>query len=203
MLAACLDLGVVCDVGSGDGALMGLLAPCCQEMYCLEPSAAMRAAATTTLSQWPQCRQLAGHGEAIPLADNSVDCVLSLQSLQYTQHPAQKYWHEAQRILRPGGRLLLLTLAVLTTLKKPNNMAIATVALHPATLQQWCDQLEQWRCYPQAAESRPPHFVSLLASGLSQLPVSEAIAELAATPRPEPEWPAWHQPHRNVHYCVP
>jgi SAM-dependent methyltransferase len=44
----------------------------------------------------------------VPLADESVDCVLSTQVLEHVERPAT-YLGEAYRVLRPGGALVLST----------------------------------------------------------------------------------------------
>lgn len=46
--------------------------------------------------------------ESIPLADQSVDSVVSAEMIYYLDRP-QRFLEEAHRVLRPGGRLLLST----------------------------------------------------------------------------------------------
>ena len=155
--------GTACDIGSGDGAMIDLLAPACELLYCLEPSEAMREAASKHLPRWPQCRQLVGSGESIPLPDESVDTVLSLQSLQYTNTPAQVL-QEAQRILKPGGRIFILTLQQ-HELHEAEQYGHRHNGFRESDLQDWLPSIDSWRCYALAAEARPPHFISLLAHG--------------------------------------
>lgn len=50
-----------------------------------------------------------GELERVPLADASVDLALLSQALHHAEHPARAL-KEAHRILRPGGRLLILDL---------------------------------------------------------------------------------------------
>ena len=47
-------------------------------------------------------------GESLPLADDSFDCVLMSEVIEHLEAP-QISLHEAVRVLRPGGRLLVTT----------------------------------------------------------------------------------------------
>lgn len=110
--AAAGRFGRCCDIGAGDGALAGLLASSSSELTCVDPSAAMIAAgrARCIESGLGNVRWLEASGESLPLADACQDTVLLLQSLQYVESPAEVL-RECGRILAPGGRLLVLTLA--------------------------------------------------------------------------------------------
>jgi SAM-dependent methyltransferase len=56
----------------------------------------------------PDADVILGDDGELPLADGSVDCVLSTQVLEHVQHP-DLYLAEAHRVLRPGGALVLST----------------------------------------------------------------------------------------------
>lgn len=51
-----------------------------------------------------------GDFEEVPIADASVDVVFFSQSLHHAQHP-ERALHEAHRILRADGRIVVLDLA--------------------------------------------------------------------------------------------
>ncbi|HAT11109.1 MAG TPA: ArsR family transcriptional regulator [Planctomycetes bacterium] len=110
--AAVGRFGRCCDVGAGDGALAALLAGGSSELTCVDPSPAMVAAGRTRCTDegLANVRWVEAGGEKLPLHDASQDTVLLLQSLQYVEDPAAVL-HECGRVLVPGGRLLVLTLA--------------------------------------------------------------------------------------------
>ncbi len=104
-----LDLGDVLDVASGDGALAELLAPRARSLTCVDLSERVVEAGARRLLPWGHARMLQGDMHALPLADASVDLVLLLQALPYSEAPAGAF-AEAARVLRRGGRLLLTAL---------------------------------------------------------------------------------------------
>ena len=55
-------------------------------------------------ARYPEPRWLAAKAEALPLASGSVDALLALSVLQYTERPVALA--ECRRVLRPGGRFV-------------------------------------------------------------------------------------------------
>ena len=106
------DLGDVADLGAGDGAIAELLAPCARSITGVDKSERMVDEGQKRLrrAHLKHVRLIAGDMHAVPLADESVDFVLSQQSLQYADDPAQ-VCKEIARILRPNGRALVVTVA--------------------------------------------------------------------------------------------
>jgi SAM-dependent methyltransferase len=88
------------DVGAGTGKLTRALAGRGLEVTAVEPSDGMRA---TLEAELPGVLALAGSGERLPLADDSVDLVTYAQAWHWVDEAAALA--EAARVLRPGGRL--------------------------------------------------------------------------------------------------
>lgn len=106
------SFGRCVDVGAGDGAMAELIAPQATRLTCVDPSPAMLTAGRERVAalKLNDVEFVEGTGEQLPLADGSADSVLFLQSLQYMTDPGQAL-AEAVRVLAPGGRLLIVTLA--------------------------------------------------------------------------------------------
>jgi ArsR family transcriptional regulator len=108
-LAALLDLGDVLDVGSGDGSAAGSLAPYCRTLTCIDKSARMIEAARERLHKLSHVTARVADVHDLPFAPASFDAVLMFHTLTYAEKPARAL-AECARVLRPGGRLVLLCL---------------------------------------------------------------------------------------------
>ena len=108
-LAGLLSLGDVLDVGSGDGAAAAMVAPHCRTLTCVDVNARMLEAARDRLAKYPQARVEQADAHELPFAALSFDSVLMFHTLTYTERP-QRALEECARVLRPGGRLVLLCL---------------------------------------------------------------------------------------------
>ena len=107
--AALVRLGDVLDVGSGDGAAVSALAPRCRSLTCVDASARMVEAAASRLAAHPHVRARRADAQALPFAPESFDTVLVFHTLTYAEEPA-RVLAECARVLRPGGRAVLLSL---------------------------------------------------------------------------------------------
>ncbi len=105
-----LETGDVLDIASGDGVLAELLAPHAHRYVCVDTSARVVAAAGERLRKLKNVEVREGDMHALPFADASFDLVVLMHALTYSTKPAQAV-AEAARVLRPGGRLLLSSLA--------------------------------------------------------------------------------------------
>ncbi|MCK6488019.1 MAG: metalloregulator ArsR/SmtB family transcription factor [Planctomycetes bacterium] len=161
-LLAFARFGRCVDVGAGDGALVELIAPRAEELVLVDPSPAMITAAQERVDALG-CRHVrtcqAG-GESLPLADASADSVLFLQSLQYVPEPAAAL-REAARILAPGGRLLVLTLAAHEH-AEAERYGHRHRGFAPDELKRWCRGLAEVRSEVLPPEPRPPRFRTLV-----------------------------------------
>jgi ArsR family transcriptional regulator len=108
-LAAMLRLGDVLDAGSGDGAAASTLAPYCRSLTCIDTNPRMIEAARERLARHPHVRAQVADLHDLPFAAASFDAVLMFHTLTYAERPPRAL-AECARVLRPGGRLVLLCL---------------------------------------------------------------------------------------------
>jgi ubiquinone/menaquinone biosynthesis C-methylase UbiE len=105
-------LGTVVDLGTGTGRILELFAAHAKALHGIDSSRDMLAIARAALE-----RQKIRHAElrqadifALPLADATADVVTIHQVLHFLDEPL-KALLEARRILRPGGKLLIVDFA--------------------------------------------------------------------------------------------
>jgi ArsR family transcriptional regulator len=108
-IAALLELGDVLDVGSGDGAAALPIAPYCRSLTCIDQNVKAVEGAKERLARFPRARACVADVHALPFAARSFDTVLVFHTLTYAERPADAL-AECARVLRPGGRLVLLCL---------------------------------------------------------------------------------------------
>jgi ArsR family transcriptional regulator len=108
-VTALLDLGDVLDVGSGDGAAAAPIAPYCRSLTCIDANTRLIDAARERLSRFPGVQARVADVHALPFQNESFDTVLVFHTLTYAERPARAL-EECARVLRPGGRLVLLCL---------------------------------------------------------------------------------------------
>src|SRR5690606_31824834 len=102
--------GDVLAIASGDGVLAELLAPHSRRYVCVDTSARVVAAASERLRRLENVEVREGDMHALPFGAGSFDLVVLMHALTYANRPAVAV-AEAARVLRPGGRLLLPSLA--------------------------------------------------------------------------------------------
>lgn len=107
--AALLRLGDVLDVGSGDGAAASVIAPHCRSLRCIDVNARLIDLAKERLAKHAHVRAEVADVHELPFADASFDDVLIFHTLTYAERPSRALG-ECARVLRPGGRLVLLCL---------------------------------------------------------------------------------------------
>lgn len=101
----------IADIGAGEGTLSLLLAQQAEFVTGIDNSVKMVEYATSVAkrSSVSNVQFRLGDLEELPLPDASVDLALFSQSLHHALHP-QKAVLEAARILKPGGRIVILDL---------------------------------------------------------------------------------------------
>ena len=110
MKALTLQAGeIVADIGAGTGLLTLDLARAVGEtgsVIAIDPSSEMRAAAMARCADRANVRIIEGKAAALPLENDCIDSAVSLQVFEYLDNiPAALA--EVQRVLRPGGRLVI------------------------------------------------------------------------------------------------
>ena len=102
----------IADVGAGEGAFALLMAERAKRVIAIDASARMIAVGREQARRHGvkniDFRQ--GDMEELPIRDAKVDLVFFSQSLHHALHP-ERAVGEANRILRPGGRVVILDLA--------------------------------------------------------------------------------------------
>jgi SAM-dependent methyltransferase len=108
-ISALLQLGDVLDVGSGDGAAAGYIAPYCRSLTCIDTNGRMIEAARERLERFRHVRTQQADAHELPFRAASFDAVLLFHTLTYAMKP-QRVLQECARVLRPSGRVVVLTL---------------------------------------------------------------------------------------------
>ena len=121
-------------------------------------------------AQLAHVKVVLGDMHAAPVAAESADFVLSQQSLQYAADPP-KIFREAARILKPGGRLLVVTLAAHEHDEVRGEYGHVHLGFRAQQLRAWARaaSLSVTQLASAGRERRPPQF--------------EALALLAHKPR--------------------
>jgi DNA-binding transcriptional ArsR family regulator/protein-L-isoaspartate O-methyltransferase len=161
-----LETGDVLDIASGDGVTAELLAPHARSIVCVDASERVADAATKRLASFSNVEVRCGDMHALAFEAGRFDLVLMLHALTYSEHPA-KAMAEAARVLRPGGKLLAVTLG------KHDHPAVVepfdhrNLGFSPNDLNTLATQarLEVMSCNRLSRERKAPHFevISLLA----------------------------------------
>ena len=107
--AALLRLGDVLDVGCGDGSVARYLAPYCASLLCVDSNPRMIEAAKGRVDRFPNARAEVADVHDLPYRAASFDSILLFHTLTYAEKP-QRALEECARVLRPGGRVVVLAL---------------------------------------------------------------------------------------------
>ena len=97
----------VADLGCGTGQLTESIAPFVGNVIAVDDSAAMLSAARRRLSGATNVDVRSGRLESLPINDSSIDAALLFLVMHYVPEPLEAV-AEAHRVLKPGGRLLIV-----------------------------------------------------------------------------------------------
>ena len=158
----------IADLGAGDGTLSRLLARQAEFVHCVDNSPRMveLGRALAKKEQLNNLDYVLGDIEDTPLPDRSVDLVLLSQALHHAENP-RKALAEAYRILKPGGRVLILDLRAHRFEKARELYADRWLGFKENELHDWLEEagFRESEVRVVAKESREPGFETLLASG--------------------------------------
>lgn len=104
------DTWVVGDLGCGTGATTASLAPNVARVIGVDGSSEMLAAAARRLGRFTNVDLRKGTLEALPIDRASLDAAVMMLVLHHVPAPAEAL-AEAARVIKPGGRLLLVDMA--------------------------------------------------------------------------------------------
>jgi len=178
-IAALLRLGDVLDVGSGDGAAAGFLAPYCKSLTCVDTSARMIDAARARLARHAHARAEVADVHALPFRASSFDSVVLFHTLTYAAEPPRAVG-ECARVLRPRGRLVVLSLAQHEHRDVTAPYGERHAGFSPRALRGLSSRagLRVTFCDVACREAKKPHFqvVLVVADKLERTPTKDAKA---------------------------
>ena len=112
-LLALLDLldeqWIVGDLGCGAGHITDALAPCVAKVIAVDESGPMLGVAKQRLEEHANVDLRVGTIEALPIDDGTLDAAVLFLVAHFITDPS-KVMHEVRRVLKPGGRLLIVDL---------------------------------------------------------------------------------------------
>jgi ArsR family transcriptional regulator len=159
----------IADLGAGDGTLSRLLARQAESVHCVDNSPRM-VQVGRALAKKEHLRNLTyvlGNIEKVPLPDRSIDLALLSQALHHAENPRQALT-EAFRILKPGGRLLILDLRAHRFEKARELYADRWLGFKENELHDWIEEagFRQSEVRVVAKELKEPCFETILATGM-------------------------------------
>lgn len=142
-------LGDLIDVGCGQGRLLKLLASRAKRAVGVDIDADARrfARAELLLAGLPNCTLRKGDMHSLPFGDAEFDTVILDDVLDASERPVEVI-NEAKRLLRPGGRIL-----VLTATAGRSASDIATV------LANWCRAAHLRLSSPRSIPAQSPYWI--------------------------------------------
>ncbi len=154
-----LRLGDTLDAGAGDGATAQLLAPHAKSITCFDQSETLIQAARTRLTGFANVRFQIGDLHDLPFPDRRFDDALLFNVLTAVKTP-QRVLDEMARVLRPGGRVALVTLGQHDRLDVTGAYAHRHGGFAPATLRKMLQKagLAVEQCEITVRERRAPYF---------------------------------------------
>jgi ArsR family transcriptional regulator len=159
----------IADLGAGEGTLSQLLARRAERVIAIDNSEKMVQYGSDLAREHgvANIEYRKGDLEALPIYDGSVDVALFSQSLHHAQHPGRAV-AEAHRILKPGGRILVLDLVKHRFEEARELYADLWLGFTAVELQRFLRKagfgdIETWVVH---REPETPHFETILATAV-------------------------------------
>jgi ArsR family transcriptional regulator len=130
------DRWSVADLGCGTGQVAAYLSPFVAHVVAVDDSPAMLDAARIRLSPTDNTEVRLGQLEALPIDDETVDAATLVLVLHHLPEP-ERALAEAARILRPGGRLLVIDMMPHDREEYRQSMGHVWLGFEEETLQRW------------------------------------------------------------------
>jgi ArsR family transcriptional regulator len=163
----------VADLGAGEGLISQLLARRAKRVICIDNSPKMVEFGTALArkNEFNNLEYQLGDIEAVPLEDASVDLALLSQALHHAPRPEQAL-AEAYRILKPGGQVVIIDLLEHSFEKARELYADVWLGFSENRLYQILKEAGFGSIDVNVVgrEDAPPHFETLVASGLKNGP---------------------------------
>jgi ArsR family transcriptional regulator len=159
-LASLLAPGlVVADVGCGTGVFTGMLAQVADRVIGIDREPTMLDAASARLGTPRNVELRLGNAERLPIEDDSVDLVILSLVLHHLENPSIAL-REAARVLRPGGRVLIVDMQPHAREEFRIEMGHRWLGVSREQLREWCQAagltLAGHRLLPNSPEARGP-----------------------------------------------
>ena len=176
---------VVADLGSGEGLVSELLARRCKKVIAVDNSEKMVAfgARKARKNGLKNLEFRLGDLQTPPIEPESVDLALLSQALHHAENPA-KAVRSAFQILKPGGQVLILDLLHHKFKKARELYGDLWPGFAASDLQMWLEaaRFSKIEITVVAREEQPPHFETVLASGVKE--VGSGLTRPPAKDRP-------------------
>lgn len=156
------------DLGIGDGLLTLMLAEVAESVTAVDISSEMLDGLNQRASRRgiKNIETVEGEIEDLPLEDGSFDVVVLSQALHHARVPARAV-REAQRITKPGGRILVIDLLAHTEEWVRDKFQDRHLGFTESNLEDLLIQagFADVRVDRAARDPKPPHFMTLIATG--------------------------------------